>query len=170
MLLFGERPFKQQSLLAVPLHAQNCEHPRYSLMKWSKRLVAVHCSFLTQSACKYAMQKNVIGQCILGIISSPYTMAKPFISSDPFITLFYKTISFYADTAFQNPGHIVQNNKHCSYHWKASFLALPEKLFFWGNMCRQDAPPFPSQWPPIQQLSEDEWPPWILWLQLSWAL
>lgn len=55
-------------------------------------------------------------------------------------------------------GHVVWNNKHWSYRLKASFLALPAKLFFWGNMLRQDAPPFPSQWPPSLHLSENEGP------------
>lgn len=127
-------------------------------------------SFFTQSAHKYSMQKDVIGQHTLGMISSSYTKATPVISSDPLIIFFYKTIPFYLDIAFQNPGHILWNNNHWSYHWKASFLAFPAKLFFWGNVCRQDAPPFPSQWPPSQQLSEDTGPPWALWLMFSWAL
>lgn len=53
------------------------------------------------------MQKEVIGQRMLGIISSSYTKAKLFISSVPLIILFYKTIPFHLDIAFQNPGHIV---------------------------------------------------------------
>lgn len=53
------------------------------------------------------MQKDVIGQRTLGIISSSYTKAKPVVSSDPLIIFFYKIIAFYLDIAFQNPGHIV---------------------------------------------------------------
>lgn len=53
------------------------------------------------------MQREDIGQSILGIISTSYTKAKPFISSDPVITLFYQTIPFYLDIAFQKPGHVV---------------------------------------------------------------
>lgn len=116
------------------------------------------------------MHRGVIGQHIMGIIYSSYAMAKHFISSDPSIIHLYKTIPFYLGIAFQKPGHIAWNNKHWSYHWKESFLALPAKLLLWGNVCRQDAPPFPSHWPPSQQLSGDKGPPWVLWLLFRWPL
>lgn len=141
-VLWRERPFKQGFACCIFICVE-LPPPHYShneaIQETGGTSVSEHYLFASV-LCRITF----LVQCSLGIISSSCTKAKPFISLDPFVIIFYKTMAFYLASAFQIPGHIAWDNKHWSYHCKASFLALPAKLFFWGNVCRQDAPPFPS--------------------------